>query len=100
MSDDPQLPGDQSPADEYPEIAGVAPAERAALVRLAERLERERPVHRPGYRSQLRRQILERSSTARVAGRLRVAIAAYSSGGLALLLAATFGVAGIGPLAP
>ena len=100
MSDDPRRPGNHSPADDFLEVTGLAPEERAALVRLAERLERERPVPQAGYRSQLRRQILERSSTARVAGRLRVAIAAYSSGGLALLLAATFGVAGIGPLAP
>ena len=100
MSDDPQRPGSHLPARDFLEVTDFAPEERAALVRLAERLERERPVPRPGYRSQLRRQILEQSSTARVAGRLRVAIAAYSSGGLALLAAATLGVAGIGPLAP
>ena len=76
---------------------GIKQDERAALLALGERLERDRPVPSAAFRGDLRRI---------VAGHrpplpwLRVRIAACVVSGAALLLVATLGVTGSGPLAP
>jgi hypothetical protein len=72
--------------------------EREAVVRLAERLEHERPVPRAAFRGELRRSLLgPRSSRQIRPERLRVLVASYSGSGLVLLLVAGLGVAGSGP---
>ena len=65
--------------------------------RLEERLERARPVPRPGFRGELRRHLVARRHVMRPAG-LRRLIAAYSVSGLLLLAVAAAGLAGAGPL--
>lgn len=66
---------------------------------LERRLLEQRPLPRPGFRSQLRSHLLAKGQrrAARPA-RLRLLIAAYAGSGLALLLIAAVGVAGAGPL--
>jgi hypothetical protein len=64
---------------------------------IAERLERERPIPRPTFRSELRRRLFATSGESR--GRIRVLIGIYAASGVALLLVAVLGVAGGGPLA-
>ena len=71
-----------------------------ALEETVRRLEAERPVPRPAYRGELRRQLiaeLERRP-ARI-GRVRLLIAAGAGSVLALLAVAAIGLAGAGPLA-
>jgi hypothetical protein len=70
------------------------------LVELARRLERERPVPRPGFRATLRQTLLdaqgERALSRRTA---RLQVAAYAGSGVVLLAIAALGVSGVGPLA-
>jgi hypothetical protein len=77
------------------------PAERAALVALVDRLERERPVPSAGFRASLRRRLLEAGggATSRPQ-RVRLLVAAYAGSGSLLLAVAAVGLAGAGPLAP
>ena len=88
-------------------------AERAALARLAERLERERPLPAPGFRGELRRRLSARERpvafaprgsaagwTAAPGGaRWRLAASAYAVAGLLCLAVAAAGLAGSGPFA-
>ena len=70
------------------------------LVRLAERLQRERPVPCAGFRGELRRRLEAggaRSARARPP-RLRALIAGYATAGALLLLAGALSAAGSGPL--
>jgi hypothetical protein len=67
------------------------------LIRLAERLERERPVPSAAFRGDLRRRLLTGGQHARPK-RLRLLIGAYASGGATLLLAGAGSVIGLGPL--
>ena len=68
------------------------------LIRLAERLERERPVPSAAFRGDLRRRLVTgRASHSRPA-RLRLLIASYASAGSALLFLGAASAAGIGPL--
>lgn len=83
MSDQPMRTGDEPTADE--------------LRLVEERLQRERPVPRPAFRSELRSGLFARPS--RDWRRARALITAYASSGLILLLAAIVGIAGVGPLA-
>jgi hypothetical protein len=76
----------------------LEPGAPDALVALAERLERERPVPTAGFRGELRRRLLGDVSRSRPA-RLRLLITAYASGGTALLLVGAASAIGIGPLA-
>lgn len=68
------------------------------LIRLAERLERERPIPGAGFRGDLRRHLLSGPSPHSRPERLRLMIAGYASAGSALLLIGAASVAGLGPL--
>jgi hypothetical protein len=69
------------------------------LIRLAERLQRERPVPSAGFRGELRRRLLAEGSASARPRRLRTLIAAYSAAGSLLLLLGALSAAGAGPLA-
>jgi hypothetical protein len=79
--------------------------ERQALSRLAQRLERERPLPRPTFRGELRRRLSAqgagRSTAAPVgaAGRWKAIAASYAAAGLLCLAVAIAGLAGAGPFA-
>lgn len=76
------------------------PGEAEALLSIADRLERERPVPSVGYRGELRRQLLARVPSGPVRPhRLGALIGAYTGSGAVLLAVAVLGVAGVGPLA-
>jgi hypothetical protein len=67
---------------------------------LADRLERERPVPRAGFRAELRHQLLVSSRRWEAAPpRLRRLIYAYAGTGGTLLAVVAAGVSGLGPLA-
>jgi hypothetical protein len=68
------------------------------LIRLAERLEQERPVPTAGFRGDLRRRLLSGELTRSRPARLRLLIAGYAGAGSALLLIGAASAAGIGPL--
>jgi hypothetical protein len=75
--------------------------ERDAIDELSERLLRERPVPRAGFRAELRAQIGAKEAKRAPSWRpkrLGLAIAAYASSGFVLLAAAALGLAGAGPL--
>jgi hypothetical protein len=77
------------------------PADRAALLATAERLEHERPVPSAGFRAMLRRRLLDASGAGHARpGRLRTLVAVYAGSGSSLLAIAAIGLAGVGPLAP
>lgn len=64
-----------------------------------DRLARERPVPAPGFRAELRRRLLDGASREAPAA-VRRLIYACAGAGIAMLLIAAFGAAGVGPLAP
>ena len=66
------------------------------LIRLAERLERERPVPSASFRGELRRRLVGGQHTR--PARLRLMIAGYAGSGSLLLLVGAASAAGIGPL--
>jgi hypothetical protein len=68
------------------------------LVRLAERLQQERPLPSPTFRGQLRRRLEARSHRALTPARARTLIAGYASAGTLLLLIGAISAAGGGPL--
>ena len=68
------------------------------LIRLAERLEHERPVPTAAFRGDLRRRLLAGDLTRSRPARLRLLIAGYASAGSALLLIGAASAAGLGPL--
>jgi hypothetical protein len=74
----------------------LRPAERAALLETANRLDEARPVPRPAFRGRLARQLGARPTRPE---RIRVLISAYAGSGLLLLAVVAVGLAGIGPLA-
>ncbi len=78
----------------------MSPSENDNVDRLAERLERERPVPRPAFRGALKRHLVG-SPRARqlVPGRPRLLVGAYAGSGALLLAIAAIGLAGVGPLA-
>ena len=69
------------------------------VVRLAERLQRERPVPSAGFRGDLRRSLLAQSPASARPRRLAALIAGYAAGGALLLLLGALSAAGAGPLA-
>jgi hypothetical protein len=75
---------------------GIPADERERLERLASRLVGDRPVPRPAFRGDLRRQI----ARAPQARRLRLRVVGYLVSGVALLAIAALGVNDVGPLAP
>jgi hypothetical protein len=68
------------------------------VIRLAERLERERPVPSASFRGALRRRLLAGDLVRTRPARLRLLIASYASAGSALLLIGAASAAGLGPL--
>lgn len=69
------------------------------LVRLAERLTRERPVPTPAFRGGLRRRLRQLGPGRPRPARLRCLITAYATAGTMLLLVGALSAAGAGPLA-
>jgi hypothetical protein len=76
---------------------GISASERDQLERLAARLVTDRPVPRPAFRGEMRRQI---ATTEPVLPGLRLRVATYLATGVALLAVAALGVNDVGPLAP
>jgi hypothetical protein len=74
----------------------LAADERAELEELASRLLADRPVPRAAFRGDLRRRIAK----VPIHRRVRLQVAAYLATGASLLIVATLGVNGVGPLAP
>ena len=68
------------------------------LVRLAERLDAERPIPSAAFRGELRRHLLAGQLSRSRPARLRLLIAGYVGAGSVLLLAGAASVAGLGPL--
>jgi hypothetical protein len=79
----------------------IHPDQRRVLYRVAERLERERPLPNPAFKGELRRKLAELGLAPRrwQPERLRLQVAAYLAAGLALLALAAIGLSGIGPFA-
>ena len=75
--------------------------EAKGLNELAERLERDRPVPRAGFRAELKASLIEAERTRPVAWRpknLGRLVAGYCGAGSLLLAVAGFGLTGAGPL--
>jgi hypothetical protein len=68
------------------------------LIRLAHRLEDERPVPTAAFRGELRRRLLAAESSPSRPARLRLLITSYASAGFALLAVGAASAAGLGPL--
>jgi len=85
-------PGQDIRADLEPDV----PEE---LIRLAERLERERPVPSAAFRGDLRRRLLAGAPLRPRPARLRLLITGYATGGFLLLLVGALSAGGAGPLA-
>jgi hypothetical protein len=76
----------------------LEPGASEELIRLAERLERERPVPSAAFRGALRRRLLAGQISHTRPMRLRLLITGYATAGAVLLLIAAASAAGIGPL--
>lgn len=89
------------PDDIRPEFEqDMSPEESEAVARLAERLERQRPVPRAAFRGELRRRLFGTPGERQWRpANLRLHLAAYSGSGILLLLVAALGLAGAGPFA-
>ena len=74
--------------------------EAVGIDAVAERLERDRPVPRAGFRAELHARLVELSTkrTSYRPARLRRLIAAYGVAGAACLAIAAIGLTGAGPL--
>jgi hypothetical protein len=79
--------------------ADLEPDAPGELVRLAERLQRERPVPSAGFRGELRRRLLAEEPGSARPRRLRALISSYAAMGTALLVIGALSAAGAGPLA-
>ncbi|HEX8157765.1 MAG TPA: hypothetical protein VF526_10315 [Solirubrobacteraceae bacterium] len=82
--------------DIHSDLGPDAPDE---IVRLAERLQRERPVPAAAFRGELRRQLLAGGAVHARPRRLRALITGYATAGSLLLLVAAVSAVGGGPLA-
>jgi hypothetical protein len=78
--------------------ADLEPGIPEELIRLAERLERERPVPSAAFRGALRRRLLTGKTSHRRPARLRLLITGYATAGFALLIVGAASAGGIGPL--
>jgi hypothetical protein len=78
--------------------ADLVPDAPEELIRLAGRLERERPVPSAGFRGELRRRLLACQAAGSSPSRLRLRIAGFAGSGSLLLIAGAASAAGIGPL--
>ncbi len=77
----------------------LEPGAPEELVRLADRLERARPVPAAAFRGDLRRRLLAGAVPRTRPARLRVLIGSYAGAGSLLMLIAGASAAGLGPLA-
>lgn len=75
--------------------------EHPSIARVADRLERERPVPAPGFRGELRRRLMQgRRSPGHIsAPSLRAWVASYVGAGALCLVVAAAGLLGAGPFA-
>lgn len=88
------------PRDKFDLEPEMSHEEREGVARLAERLERERPVPRAAFRGELSRRLFGSPGRARPRPEsLRSLVLAYSGSGFVLLLVAALGLAGAGPFA-
>ena len=78
--------------------ADLEPGTPEDLIRLAERLEQERPVPSAAFRGDLRRRLIAGARSHSRPARLRLLIAGYAGTGSLLLLVGVVSAAGIGPL--
>lgn len=78
--------------------ADLEPDAPEELIRLAERLDRERPVPTAAFRGTLRRRLVTGGAACSRPARLRLLITGYAGAGSALLLIGAASAAGIGPL--
>lgn len=76
----------------------LEPGAAEELVRLAERLERDRAVPSAAFRGTLRRKLVAGGAAYSRPARLRLLIASYAGAGSALLLLGAVSAAGVGPL--
>lgn len=83
------------PRDIRADLEPDAPDE---LLRLAERLEQERPVPSAAFRGELRRRLTAGGVQRSRPARLRALITGYATAGAVLLLAGALSAAGAGPL--
>jgi hypothetical protein len=82
----------------------LPPEQRDDLVRLAERLESDRPLPGPTFRGNLRRRLFGTSSQPRsrpsaATARFRLWVAGYTAAGTLCLAVAAIGLVGVGPFA-
>ncbi len=75
------------------------PTEAAALLRIADRLARQRPVPRAAFRGDLRRSLAGMRDERPPPARLRMLIAVTGGLGTTLMLVGALSVVGLGPLA-
>lgn len=78
--------------------ADLEPGTPEELIRLAERLEHDRPVPSAAFRGALRRRLVAEGTQATRPVGLRRLITSYASGGVFLLLVGVASAGGIGPL--
>jgi hypothetical protein len=78
--------------------ADLEPGAPEALIRLAERLDHERPLPSAAFRGALRRRLLAGEPSHPRPTRLRLLITGYASAGSVLLLVGAASAAGFGPL--
>jgi len=78
--------------------ADLEPGVPEELIRLAERLEHERPVPSAAFRGTLRRRLQAGHAQHSRPARLRLLITGYAGAGAALLAIGAASAAGIGPL--
>jgi len=79
--------------------ADLEPHASEDVIRLAEKLERERPVPNAAFRGGLRRRLLGGGTSHIRPKRLRLLIGGYATAGSLLLVVGVASVAGTGPLA-
>jgi hypothetical protein len=84
-----------APRDLSDDLEAGAPDD---LIRLAERLDRERPVPSAAFRGSLRRRLLAGGAAHARPARLRLLITGYAGAGCALLIVGAVSAAGLGPL--
>jgi hypothetical protein len=83
------------------EVRGdLEPGATAEIMRLAQRLQRQRPVPSVAFRGDLRRRLRAGVNVGSRPARLRLLIAGCASAGSLLLALGAASVAGIGPLGP
>lgn len=85
--------------DRFGDLGPELGSDRSALLEVADRLERERPVPKASFRGNLRRSLVATRAPATRPRHLRLLIAGYAGSGLLLLALAVAGLGGSGPFA-